>query len=140
MSDWSRIECELIVQDYMSMYEKEMRGEKYSKAEYRRGLQPKLNQRSEGSIEFKHQNISAALIDSGYPYIRGYKPAKNYQSLLKDVIQSYLSENMKNIIAQSDELVEATFNVPEVTSVPTLNRTNSIGYPWHTPRFCGRTS
>ena len=114
MSDWSRIECELIVQDYMSMYEKEMRGEKYSKAEYRRGLQPKLNQRSEGSIEFKHQNISAALIDSGYPYIRGYKPAKNYQSLLKDVIQSYLSENMKNIIAQSDELVEATFNVPEV--------------------------
>ena len=80
MSGWRRIECELIVQDYMSMYGKEMRGEKYSKAEHRRGLQPKLNQRSEGSIEFKHQNISAALIDSGYPYIRGYKPAKNFHS------------------------------------------------------------
>lgn len=114
MSNWSRIECELIVQDYMSMYEKEMRGEKYSKAEHRRQLQPKLSQRSDGSIEFKHQNISAVLLNLGFFYIPGYKPAKNYQSLLRDVVQSYLTVNVKNIIAHSDALVKATIDIPEI--------------------------
>jgi len=120
MSNWNRIECELIVQDYMSMYAKEMRSEKYSKAEHRRNLQPTLNQRSEGSVEFKHQNISAVLIESGYPYVRGYKPAKNYQSLLKDVVQSYLLQNVKNITAQSDELIEATVGTPEMADWRTI--------------------
>jgi hypothetical protein len=111
MSDWSRIECELIVQDYMSMYEKEMRGESYSKAEHRRQLRPKLSQRSEGSIEFKHQNISAVLIDLGYFYIPGYKPAKNYQFLLKEIVQFYLSVNEENVAALSDELLESVASV-----------------------------
>jgi hypothetical protein len=98
----------------MSMYEKEMRGEKYSKTEHRRYLKPKLNQRSDGSIEFKHQNISAVLLDSGYPYIKGYKPAKNYQSLLRDVVHHYLSMNEEIIIAQSDSLIEARIRSQEV--------------------------
>ncbi len=106
MVDWSTLECELIVQDYMSMYEHEMRGEGYSKTEHRRHLQVRLGNRSEGAIEFKHQNISAVLIESGFPYIRGYKPARNYQSLLKDVVRSYLSENLQDVVAQSDTLIE----------------------------------
>lgn len=36
-------------------------GRRYSKAEHRRALLPLLNDRSEGSVEFKHQNISAVL-------------------------------------------------------------------------------
>ncbi|MBB6262391.1 hypothetical protein FHS77_002965 [Paenochrobactrum gallinarii] len=36
-------------------------GRRYSKAEHRRALLPLLNERSEGSVEFKHQNISAVL-------------------------------------------------------------------------------
>ncbi len=114
MSDWSRLECELIVQDYMSMYEKEMRGEKYSKTEHRRGLQPKLQERSERSIEFKHQNISAALIGSGYSYIPGYKPARNYQSLLREVVESYISMNEEQVIVQSDKLIDAIAGEHEI--------------------------
>jgi len=75
--DWSRLEVEATVADYVSMLEWEIRGEPYSKAEHRRALQPVLDDRSEGAIEYKYQNTSAVLIDLGYPYIDGYKPAFN---------------------------------------------------------------
>jgi len=88
--DWSRLEVEATVADYVSMLESEIRGESYSKAEHRRALQPLLDNRSEGAIEYKHQNISAVLIDLGYPYIDGYKPAFNYQRLLFDVAEDRL--------------------------------------------------
>ena len=45
-------------------------------------LQTRLHDRSDRSIEFKHGNISAAMIDLGLPYVRGYKPRVNYQTLL----------------------------------------------------------
>lgn len=38
--------------------------------------------RSAGSIEFKHQNISAVLSELGLPWLRGYKPRANYQEAL----------------------------------------------------------
>jgi hypothetical protein len=60
----------------------ELAGQTYSKTTHRRILQAKLNNRSDGSIEFKHGNISAAMIDLGLPYVRGYKPRVNYQALL----------------------------------------------------------
>lgn len=47
----------------------------YSKAEHRRLLAPLLANRCEGSIEFKHQNISAVLKGLGEDWIPGYKPA-----------------------------------------------------------------
>jgi hypothetical protein len=61
MSDWSDIEVELIVVDYLSMLQMELAGQPFSKTEHRRKLHPLLNNRSDGSIEFKHQNISAVL-------------------------------------------------------------------------------
>lgn len=42
-----------------------------------------LNGRSPGAIEFKHANISAILIEIGFPYLDGYKPRGNYQELLR---------------------------------------------------------
>lgn len=76
---WTREEIELIVADYRAMLLAELRGEPYRKAEHRRNLQKRLNDRSEGSIEYKHQNISAVLVEQGFPTIDGYKPAHNYQ-------------------------------------------------------------
>lgn len=38
---------------------------RYSKAEHRRALLPLLKDRSEGSVEFKHQTISAVLMGLG---------------------------------------------------------------------------
>lgn len=83
--DWSREEVEAIVADYLQMLTLELAGQNYSKTAHRRNLQAKLQDRSDASIEFKHGNISAAMIDLGFPYIRGYKPRSNYQILLATV-------------------------------------------------------
>jgi hypothetical protein len=80
--DWSRLEVEAIVADYLQMLTLELAGQNYNKTVHRRKLQEKLQDRSDASIEFKHGNISAAMIDLGFPYIRGYKPRSNYQALL----------------------------------------------------------
>ena len=48
--------------------------------------------RTGGSIEFKHQNISAVLDEMGLPWISGYKPARNYQNAIFDAIDQYLTQ------------------------------------------------
>jgi hypothetical protein len=62
-ADWTRSEVEAIVEDYLSMLAAELAGAPYNKAAHRRALLPRLQNRSEQSIEFKHANISAALLD-----------------------------------------------------------------------------
>jgi hypothetical protein len=68
-------------------------GRRYSKAEHRRALLPLLNDRSEGSVEFKHQNISAVLKGLGEDWIPGYKPAFNFQMTLVDAVARWLALN-----------------------------------------------
>ncbi|WP_240339362.1 DUF3883 domain-containing protein [Marinobacter sp. BW6] len=92
---WDWLECEFLVNDYVTMLEKHLVGAAYSKAAHRRALQPRLNSRSEGSIEYKHQNVSAVFLELGLPYIPGYKPAFNYQQQLKQVVLSYLAGHQK---------------------------------------------
>ena len=93
-SAWSNIEVELIVADYFNMLSAELAGKSFSKADHRKNLLPILNNRSEGSIEFKHQNISAVLANLGQPYIKGYLPRYNYQMLLEDKVLDYLIANI----------------------------------------------
>lgn len=88
--DWSEREVELIVADYVSMMQAELAGQKYSKTEHRKRLLPLLNGRSEASIEFKHANISAALLRLNQPYIDGYKPRPNFQKSLLDAVEEQL--------------------------------------------------
>ena len=87
---WSRKEVEIAVADYLDMLSKELRGLGFNKAEHNRGLQQLLPMRTRGSIERKHQNISAVLLELGYPYIDGYKPLGNYQELLRDAVEARL--------------------------------------------------
>ena len=44
---------------------------------FRLVLTPQLGGRSDGSIEFKHTNISAVLARQGLAYIEGFKPRGN---------------------------------------------------------------
>jgi hypothetical protein len=90
MASWSRLENEAIVADYLDMLELELRGEPVNKTEHRRRLAPVLSGRSDGSIEFKHANFSAALIDLGYAYVDGYKPRANYQDALLSVLEEQM--------------------------------------------------
>jgi hypothetical protein len=91
---WSEIEVQAIVGDYFAMLEKELRGIPYNKTEHRRALRPLLAGRSDGSIERKHQNISAVLLEVRFPYIRGYKPLSQYQQLLADEVLEFLEEDV----------------------------------------------
>ena len=63
----------------------------YSKTKHRRGLMPRLRNRSEGSIEFKHQNISAVLKGLGEDWMPGCKPAFNFQMTLVDAVARWLA-------------------------------------------------
>jgi hypothetical protein len=99
------MEVEAVVADYFSMFSKELRLEPYNKAAHRHALSKLLNNRSEGSIEFKHQNISAVLIDLGFPYITGYKPRSNYQQLLFKVVheQLIINRELEAVVRQAVE-------------------------------------
>lgn len=88
--DWTREEVEAIVADYLQMLTLELAGQTFNKSLHRQRLLPKLMNRTEGSVEFKHCNISAVLIDLGFPNIRGYQPRPNYQSLLAEVVTEQL--------------------------------------------------
>lgn len=67
--NWSREEVEAAVEDHFAMLAKELCGKPFNKAEHNRGLQKILTKRTKGSIERNHQNISAILIELGYPYV-----------------------------------------------------------------------
>lgn len=96
---WSRHENELIVADYLEMLLKELSGQRYNKAERARALMPLLNDRSKGSIEFKRCNVSAVLIELGFPSLQGYKPRSNFQR-----------DGLVDVVAE------------QVTSTPALDR------------------
>lgn len=90
---WTDEENDLIVADYFAMLADDLVGHRYSKASHRRLLLPRLNDRSEGSVEFKHQNISAVLKGLGETWIPGYKPAFNFQMSLADAVARWLASH-----------------------------------------------
>jgi hypothetical protein len=112
--DWSRKEVELIVATYFNMLASEIGQKPYNKTSFRQALLPMLNGRSEGSIEFKHQNISAVLANMGLPFIKGYKPRFNYQQILEDEVARFLQSN-RNVYESNFEHFAAT--APVITQV-----------------------
>jgi hypothetical protein len=114
--DWSRHEVEATVQDYFSMLHSELRGEPFNKTEHRRQLAALLRARSDGAIERKHQNVSAVLIELGFPYIRGYKPLRNYQQLLFDVVAARLAPDQAVVEIVATE-VQRPAAVPTVDDI-----------------------
>jgi len=90
---WTDAENDLIVADYFAMLRLDALGTSYVKATHRRTLLSMLGNRSNGSVEFKHQNISAVLKGMGEDWIPGYKPAFNYQSALEDAVARWLDLN-----------------------------------------------
>jgi len=108
-TDWRADEIALVVSDYFEMLDRELQGLPYSKSEHRRRLAEKID-RTDGSIEFKRENISAALSELGIPWINGYKPAPNYQAALLDAIERYIDDHPQ-VLAPSAEAVSATSTV-----------------------------
>ena len=113
---WSEKEVQTIVDDYFDMLALELQGKTYKKSDHRKELLQTID-RSAGSIEYKHQNISAVLIELGMPYISGYKPARNYQKkILPDIILDHLMSNPQLInLVESD--VNSDVVIPSVQNI-----------------------
>jgi hypothetical protein len=90
--DWTDREIDLIVADYFDMLALELAGRPFVKAQRNTALQ-ELTGRSRGSIEFKHQNISAALYHLGVRWVDGYKPRFNLQQALADAVECHIAAN-----------------------------------------------
>ncbi len=142
MADWTKPEVIIIILDYFSMLTKELSGQKYVKAQHRRNLLPLLNNRSEGSIERKHMNISAVLIEKGLPYISGYKPYHNYQTLLKEEVEEYLT-NHPELFILIEDYVTSDITEPEISDILKAEVIDpEVGTKVHEPevRFSATTS
>lgn len=130
--DWSQEEVEATVADYFNMLDKELRGQDYNKTEHRHRLSAILNDRSDGAIERKHQNISAVLRDMDFPFINGYKPLGNYQQMLFSVVYTRL-EGDQTLISHIQQEVEAPAKLLDFDDIlarlvkpPVVDHLNSI--------------
>lgn len=101
--DWSDEENDLIVADYFAMLQQELAGAAYVKAHHRRALAAQTG-RSEGSIEFKHCNVSEVLHQLGLPMIRGYLPRANIQGSLFDAMERRLKADITSIVVPAGRL------------------------------------
>ena len=89
---WTDAENDLIVAEYFAMLKNDIAGNSYNKANHNRTLQTRIS-RSRGSIEYKHQNISAVLKALGESWIPGYRPAFNFQMVLVDSVLRWFDKN-----------------------------------------------
>jgi hypothetical protein len=115
-SNWSRIEVEAAVAAYGEMLRLELLGTPFNKKQRNTALQ-RITGRNAGSIEFKHQNISAILNNAGFPYIVGYKPRGNFQGLLEDVVTEQLLENAELNMLSAAAVVRQDFTSPKYTDL-----------------------
>jgi uncharacterized protein DUF3883 len=112
---WSRVEVESIVADYLEMLALELRGERFNKLARNRALEAETG-RTHGSIERKHQNISAILLELGWRYVDGYKPLGNYQDMLRDVVVERIG-NAPKLEKIAAKAADAPAHMPSVSDI-----------------------
>ncbi len=105
-ADWSEEEVDAAVAEYFRMLQLEAEETRYNKTEHNSALRKKLNNRTKGSVEMKHSNISAVLSDLGLPFINGYKPRGNTQLLLRKAVQAFLNGHVSTVSKIVDALEE----------------------------------
>ena len=130
--NWSESEVDAAVRDYLAMLALELRGESFNKAAHNRELRQRLTDRSHGSVERKHQNISAVLISLGFPTINGYKPLGNVQGMLRQIVHEQLPPLM-DLVATDVVAPQPLAAVDDVLSIhvePPESSPPSTG-EWH---------
>jgi len=122
--DWSPIENERIVADYVEMLRSEAAGIPVNKAAHNRQLLPALDGRSRSAVEWKHRNISRVMSDLGLPAIKGYLEAGNIQHSLRDEVQRQVGDGSLIEAAVTAGITAVDTSVPAVADaapmLPTL--------------------
>jgi hypothetical protein len=88
---WDWLEYEVCATEYFSMLTKEMHSIKYDESAQSKALLKALVNHSAAAIELQLRQISAILLQMGFPYISRYKPHFKYQHELKEVILAQLA-------------------------------------------------
>lgn len=101
-SDWDDGELDLIVADYFVMLNEELTHRPYVKRRHGLALQDRIG-RPHKSLEFKHMNISAVLVELGLPTIAGYRPMANYQKAIIGAVERYLLSNPMALFPEAIE-------------------------------------
>ena len=118
--DWTPEDVSATVAAYLRMLTLELTGQAYNKSEHRRALKQLLPSRSEKAIEFKHCNVSAVMLELGYPFIRGYLPRKNFQ-------RQALFEEVSRQIAARPQLEDAAMRAVELPAeMPLVERFDGV--------------
>jgi hypothetical protein len=113
--DWSDDELDFIIADYFVMLRSELNGLDYNKSVHRRSLVALIG-RTEGSVERKHQNISAVLDELALPTISGYKPLPNFQKSIIEAIDRYLTHNPEDL--EPEQTVKTFAEAPNLFIEP----------------------
>ncbi len=106
--NWSEAEVLATVESYFEMLQMEAHNQDYRKSEFNEALRARLGGRSKGAVEYKYQNVSAVLYDLELPYVRGYKPARNRQSLLDSVVADFLNTHPEVMESIMEGLAQGT--------------------------------
>lgn len=138
-SDWTKEEVAATVGSYFEMLRSELTGQPLNKAAANELLRQRLSGRSRGAVEFKHQNISAILMENGWLYIDGYKPRKNFQGSLRNEVElrlrreSDLDQLMATASLSKFDPNAASQTAPQVFDPPEV----VLGTAAWTPRITG---
>lgn len=139
--NWAPDEVAATVSSYFKMLKLELDGKPFNKSEENARLRAHLNGRSKGAVEFKHQNISAVLLENGWIYIDGYKPMKNVQGDLRNEVEKHLRLDagldvlMRKSVNSTLGLETFDTGLPEFVDPPEL----VLGTADWTPRITGIT-
>lgn len=139
--DWSHLEVEACVADYLHMLALQLNGQRFNKSERIQALLKLLDGRSKSSVEYKFRNISAVMQELGWPTVTGFKALENYQLLLLEVVEAQVQAD-----GSLQAAVESAVQRPAVAAdarpqedvwVPTPKPATAIRQvqPEYTPRF-----
>jgi len=127
---WNWLECELVVDLYFSMLEMQVSNQSFVKKQLYSDLMPSLNNRNIKSVESKCQNVSAIMVQYGYPYVTGLKPRWNYQKQLERVVLTRLAGQINKI----EDVIQQNMLVPESSDVvPDWSKVYDADIPEHIP-------
>jgi hypothetical protein len=137
-ANWTGSEIASVVESYFRMLKQELAGKPYVKSHENARLRESLNGRTNTSVEYKHQNISAVLMQNGWPYVRGYKPAVNLQAALRNEVERRLRldselEHLADMSTDTEIRVPDDPGVPFIAEPPLV----SFGTAEWTPRSIG---
>ena len=93
--NWTKKELEASVEAYIEMRSKEERNEKFIKKDVYRNLSKRFN-RSEGSFEYRMQNISFIFDEWGESWIKGLKPYSHIGENIKEILVALIKEHDPN--------------------------------------------